>query len=180
MKRTTINTANIFLLTFLLFSCTRLHFPARENLVDLNNDIKALDGYFDNLPGDTTAISLWNVLTIPERMKKPHKNYNSPGSYVQFQATDKHSVMARLFIDSALVEQRIFKGKIKNNYFSVKRQVRYIGLPFIYLKQSDFKIQFGRDKNNDLYIDAAYSSMGWVFIVSAGVNYKYNYVYKTK
>jgi hypothetical protein len=125
-------------------------------------------------------MSLWNVLTITERMKKPHKNYNSPGSYVQFQAMDKHSVIAKLFIDTTLVEQKVFKGKIKNNYFSVKRQVRYIGFPFIYVMQSDCKLQFGRDKNNDLYIDAAYSSMGWVFIISAGTNYKFNYVYKTK
>ena len=105
-----------------MISCNRIQYPDRQNLTRLH-DTAPLSGYFRNVADDSNKISMWRVLSMADRYKKPHKEYDVPNSYVQLVGKDKHLIVAKLFIDTSLIAERHFKGKIKGDYFVTKRKM---------------------------------------------------------
>ena len=123
--------------------------------------------------------SLWSVLTKKNNTSKFSDQYNDSGSVVKLTATSKKRIKAQLYVYDILVEEREIKGKVKGDYFSVKRKVHYLGLPFTYLSYAEYKLQLGKNKSNNLYIDGASGWFTSIFIFGAGTWDEYNFMYKS-
>src|SRR4051812_13347932 len=162
-----------------MIGCTHFHYPARQNLIRPGNT-SFFNGYYKNVSPDTLTISMWRVLSMADRYKKPITKYDKQNAYVQLTGKTNRSIDAKLFIDTTLIGERSFHGKIKGDYFVTRRKLRYRGLPFIIGTEADCKLQFSKDSSNNIYIDDAFSTMGWVFIMFAGTDAHNNYKYMPK
>ena len=123
---------------------------------------------------------MWSVLTKNYKQYSFSHEYDYPNSYVQLKALNNKRLVATLYIDTNRIDQKVFKGKLKNDYFSVRRKVKYFGLPFFYLKSSDYKLQLSKDRNNRLLIDGVNGRFGWILIMTAGNNDHYNFIFEAK
>jgi len=117
---------------------------------------------------------------MTDRYRKPMVKYDKPNIYVQLIGKSNRSIVARLFMDSILITEKTFKGKIKGDYFVTRRKIRYRGVPFLIGMEADCKLQFSKDTSNNIYIDDAFGTMGWIFIMAAGTNGQDNYKYIPK
>ena len=70
------------------------------------------------------------------------------------------------------------KGKIKNNCFSIRRQVRIIGIPFLFFFTTDYKTQLGFDSNGNLILDLAENRFGNIIFMAAENKYRCDYKFK--
>ena len=164
-----------------LLSCASLKYPEREDLKPLKNDVSMLNGSYRNISRDSgfSKTSLWSVLTKPNKSSSFSGHYNDSNTYVRLTAISKKKITAQLYKYDILVEEKVIKGKLKGNYFSIKRKVHYLGLPFTYLSYAEYKLQLGKNKSNDLYVDGAAGWFTWIVIVSAGTWNDYNFKYRS-
>ena len=180
MKLINRNTVTLILIVNGLYGCARLTFPKRDNLSDLSRNLNSLNGYYRNSAVDTSQMNLWHVLNNKVWKDTSLDKYNPQYLFVELIVKDNHSVTANLFNDTFLIGQKVLKGKIKGNYFSVRRKVNYLGVPLIYMKESEWKLQLGKDQNGNLHVDAAYFSAKIIFIASGGIDSNDNSVYQLK
>lgn len=183
-----LRTALVVLFATFLFSCNGVKHIERSNLIDLNTNMSFLEGKYENMDPDVTKnvgyhspMSLWSVL-----VKKGYKTYGfeqdtfGPNSTVQLTVLSKKRVLAKLFVDTTLVAERVVKGRVKNDYFSVTRKIRYVGLPVLFMLYSNRKIELGKTEEGELIVDVSHRSLGWLVFMVAGNTEYYNLSYREK
>ncbi|MBL7747420.1 MAG: hypothetical protein JNM19_08360 [Chitinophagaceae bacterium] len=174
----------LLLLLSLLASCAKIKYPERTQLLPVTSTGDApINGKYKNMGSDTSwgrPFTLWTALTLHTKQFIPDSLLPYPDAVVELQLQRRRKLNARLINDTQLIEERILKGRIRDGYFSVRRKVRYVGLPFLYLRYSDYKVQLGSDNNRHLLVDAVSSRFGWIFIMSAGTADQYHFQFEKK
>jgi hypothetical protein len=171
----------IFLMVlYSLASCAGVKETLPGKLYPLKQNTILLNGQYSNVPvpDSNTAIQLWKILSV----KKPYYLFTAedslPDMMVQLQVINSHSIAAKLYSGTNIINELLLKGHFEENYFSVRRKIRWLGVPFIYLAFSNAKTKIGKDITGNLVVDGVRGSFGMIFIASAGNNDWYNLTYK--
>lgn len=174
----------LLLLLSLLASCAKIDYPERTQLLPVRSTGDApINGKYKNMGSDTSwgrPFTLWTALTLHTKQFIPDSLLPYPDAVVELQLQRRRKLSARLINDTQLIAERILKGRIRDGYFTVRRKVRYFGLPFLYLRYSDYKVQLGSDNKRQLLVDAVSSRFGWIFIMSAGTADQYHFQFEKK
>jgi hypothetical protein len=170
----------LFLLSLILTTaCSGPKFIKRDNITPLNNtNFSSINGYYKNHTTDTaftTDIALWDALN-PKR-KKTYL-YDTAVKYknakIEVQLKDNKTLLVKLYNGSNLIDEKKYKGKIKKSYFSVRRRIKYFGLPFLFLTYFDYKFRIGKDISNNLLLDAMQERDAWLLVFVSGSNSQHN------
>ncbi|MEO6454598.1 MAG: hypothetical protein ABIN97_11015 [Ginsengibacter sp.] len=147
----------------------------------MENNNSALNGDYKNFNSDTSfsQISLWAVLTKNFNYPQFSNSYDIQNSFVRITTRNNKKILAQLYIDTVLSEQKFLKGNIKNDRFVLRRKVKCYGLPFIFLWYSDYKFQITKDHNNCLFIDGINGRATWIFIFSSGMNDEHHFKFQS-
>ena len=162
-----------------LNGCAQLIFPKRDNLINLKTNTNSISGIYKNMPSDSSEVTLWYLLSHQDGDDTLYTT-NAENLSVQLIVQNQYSLIAKLFDENSLIAQKKVNGKIQGDYFSVRRKIKYIGLPLIYMKESDWKLQIAKTKNGNLHIDGAFFSVKNIFIISGGFDYTVNCLYAPK
>lgn len=147
--------------------CIALKGPQRTNMQPLHHNLAALNGVYANEPVAGTNDLLWGVLTY-----RPHPLIGcmAPpfyGTQVELSMVDQRHMVARLYDGDKLVAAKMLKGKVRNNYFSLRRKVTFAGIPLLLMRTTDFKCRIGLS-GDSLVADQAENQSAWAFLIAAG------------
>ena len=161
-------------------SCASIKYPERQDILNLESNTSILNGDYKNFNRDTSfsQTALWAVLTKNYNYPQFSSSYDIPNSFVRLTARNDKSILAQLYIDTALSEERILKGRIKDNRFVLRRKVKCFGLPFVFLWYSDYKLQLTKDQNRSLFIDGINGRATWIFIFAGGMNDEHHFKFQ--
>lgn len=173
---------SIAIATLLLTSCMAIKYPPRNNLVEMNGQLSALDGHYKNfnkLP-ERETISMMGMLAHKNKVGQPiTRQFDDLSAYVTLKAQGNKRLLVTLHQDSTtMLAQVLLKGRVRNNYFVMRRRFRYFGIPLLFHTTASFKLQMGLDLNNQLHIDALTESGGCALLFCAGGPTHYNLTYK--
>jgi len=150
-------------LSYVSFSCSGLRKVAdsKERMPLQQKNLADLNGKYNNDPGsnkDSTRTDLyWNIFDI---------GYNSKDSvcYIEIKATDNDKLNIALWDNNHIVKSKIFKGKIKRDYFVFKR--RYLILPMILVNLfRNRKFRIGLLPNGNIITDYNQISFGSFYVI---------------
>lgn len=163
---------------WLLSSCMAIKYPPRHNLVELNGQLSALDGSYKNFnkPPESQTISMMGMLAHKNKVGQPiTRQFDDFSAYVTLKAQGNKRLMVTLHQDSTtMLAQVLLKGRVRKNYFVMRRRVRYFGIPLLFHTTAEFKLQLGLDQDNLLHIDALTESSGCALLFCAGGPTHYN------
>lgn len=169
----------------LLCGCATLDFPERRDLISLEGNPALINGRYKNFPPDS-AVKRWPVRTDFQALwavllKKPGKDFSkvkwNEDAYVQLSAIGKKAILAQLFSDSTLLEEKVLKGRVKNGYFSVRTKIRVLGIPLIFFRYTNYKIQLGVGADQKLIIDGQGNLLINLLLMGAAASNHYYFVY---
>ncbi|SFW57523.1 hypothetical protein [Cellulophaga fucicola] len=169
----------ILLLILVTFSssCISIKSTATEDVIELNNaTINKINGTYSNVAKnklETEYTSLWKQMKFLKKDTIP----NWEDHKVELKAKNKHRIEAKLWYKNVLVSQRMLRGRIRDNHFSVKRQIKIVGVPFIFFFTKDNKYKIGLTKDNQLLLNRATDDIGMIFLMSAGKSEQFNALY---
>lgn len=170
---------------FLLFlssiaSCAAVKEAASGKLQSLKQNNALINGEYSNAPlsDSNTVIQLWKILSVqkPYYIFKPADSL--PDMMVQIEVIDSRNLRAKLYSGKILINELLLKGHFEENYFSVRRKIRWLGVPLIYLSFANAKTKIGKDTTGNLVVDGVRGGFGMIFIAAAGNNNWYNLTYK--
>jgi hypothetical protein len=171
---------SIFLIGLIFQNCASIVYPQRDNMKSLKGGLEPLDGFYANLSAQNTgdSIAMWAVLTKKYQSPEFTGKFDFSNSIVKLTSQRRRRVLAELIVADTVKETLILKGHVTDDYFSLRRKIKYFGLPFVFLTWFDYKLQLGLDNNNELHIDGNNGRLGWVFIIAAGNKEDYNFTYR--
>jgi len=172
--------ASFILLLATLTGCAVRPYPTREHLPIDSNHPSTLNGTYRNSPTDTGSSNkspLWNVLWPKDKYYIYDSITAQPDESVEIIQQSNRRLLARLHKGDQVIASRLFKGKMKDNYFSVRRRMHYFGLPFVYLTHRKYKYHIGKDQANQLIIDSYYSRLKWIVVFTGGLTEDFNFYY---
>ena len=167
----------LIVLALLTQSCATIKYPKTRSTVDLTQDLSVVNGDYNNIGYDTihSQISIWSVLKKNYNYPGFSSTYDFPNSFVRLTAQGDKRILAQLYVNNKLSEQKTLKGRVKDNRFVLRRKVRWYGLPFLFLWYSDYKLQLSKDTTKVLFIDGINGRATWILIFGGGSNEEYNF-----
>ena len=172
---------SVFLVAILaLFQgCIAIHSSSQKTFVTLNGtNLTSVNGKYSNLSVDTTFCTdkpLWSLLNFRAMYLRRDTLVDWANYVVELHVIDSTRIEAKLWEGKALLQTKELKGKIKDNCFSIRRQVRIIGIPFLFFFTADYKTQIGIDSNGNLILDLAENRFGNIIFMAAGNRYRCDY-----
>lgn len=115
-----------------------------------------IDGTYENKNILWDKLSNFNIY-------KTSGNDSIEKTFVKLELMDKTKLKASLIKKDSILENKILEGKIVNNYFSVKRNLYLLPIPFFYIRDES-KIIIGINNENNLVINGIRDD-GYVFLI---------------
>jgi hypothetical protein len=171
---------SILFVSLIFQYCAPIVYPHRDNMKSLRDRAKTLDGVYVNLSTQNNGenISMWAVLTKKYQDPIFTSKYDFLNSTIKLTSHGSKRILAELIVADTIKEKLVLKGRVTDDYFSLRKKIRFYGLPFIYFAWFDYKLQLGLDSNNQLHIDGNNGRLGWILIIAAGNKEDYNFTYK--
>ncbi|MCL2328242.1 MAG: hypothetical protein FWC39_06980 [Bacteroidetes bacterium] len=166
-----INKAVIYLLGFVLFyNCathTKLINTEPKNISTFS--VENFNGNYCNKNkervSDSAYSSLWDNLCENRIFGKRKVSYTDL-SVVSLKF-ESNKLIVNLIENENIVATKILKGKVKDNYVSIRKIRRFIPIPF-FLWYNSNKIILGNLDNGDLVLKDKYNSFGWFLFFADG------------
>jgi hypothetical protein len=127
--------------------------------------VSDLNGNYVN-SGDDNYNTLWNILTNFKSSKRDTFDISEKAVInLRFESEDKLVITA--FENDRLLRKVEIKGKMKGDYFSIRRKLFLIPIPFLYFHQETKGI-IGKAQNSDMIVKYADFNAGWILVFAAG------------
>ena len=97
-----------------------------------------------------------------------NKIYPTNEAIINLKFDGKKTLTVTTIDNNSVLSEKKLKGKIKNNYFSVRRKLLFIPIPFIFYIHQENKILLGNDKNGNLIVKNGFYNT--IFILMIGGN----------
>ncbi|MDL2309694.1 hypothetical protein LJC39_01050 [Parabacteroides sp. OttesenSCG-928-B22] len=161
----------ILLLSLTISSCGSSKFSTK-NFTPLS-DFASLNGAY----ADSACVKSSTSGYAPYIKKLSHVFgiYDDSIEFVQLKF-NKESLCFLYETDSG-VQEKAYKGKLKNNYFEVFLKNKLIPIPAFFIWQKE-RVLIGLNKDNNLLVQYWSDSMGWVLLASGGNTYDYEFVFE--
>jgi hypothetical protein len=131
-----------------------------------NSKITPIEFTKGNIEGTyTNKNKLWNRLSN-FNIYTTSENDSIANTFVKLELIDRTKLKATLIKRDSILENKIFEGKIVDNYFSVKRDLYLLPIPFFYFRDES-KIIIGINDKNNLVINGRRDD-GYVFLIFFG------------
>ncbi len=167
----------IFLLLTALNSCIAIQPNNIKNTALHADDLNAINGFYSNTPNTKNKdynASLWKQLNyLKKDTLEKWQNHK-----VELEVINRKKIRAKLWLNEAVISEKILKGKVKNDYFSVKRNLKVFGIPFIYFSVKDYKMEIGIDNNKQLLLNSAHMQSLNILIMSGGNSNQFSNKYQ--
>ncbi len=153
----------LILLTIgVFYSCSHLkHFEKNTYTPIFLKSLQQINGDY-KLKGKTGA-SLTNLLEFNTKINFTNHKIDST-YFVRLTALTNQKIEATLYHQNKIVETKTLKGKLENNYFSLKHSFKF---KIIYLLINGFsssKTRFGISSNGNLILDNNHSGCATLVI----------------
>jgi len=157
-----------FFLLALTTSCASIKVPDDFNSVLDENNIKSLEGTYDNI-SNSTKYSLWEAFCKTDIVEYKETIKNSDSKFkLSFDPNDK--IRFDLYIEDELRLTRIFKYSIHENGIRINgsSNYRYFGVPLILFSYKSQALWFSKDNKEELFLSFNGESSGGILIIMAG------------
>lgn len=134
-----------------------------STLTKLEGTYKCKPKNIDDIRKDPNLSSLDQIIFNPFYINKWTDVSDFSGE-VTIKVLSKNKLSISLYKDG-VIENKILKGKIVNNYFEVNKKRKFVGFPFTYFKLDVAKMKLGLSDNNDLIVSCGRYHFGSIFIV---------------
>lgn len=141
--------------------------------------LNAFDGIYENPAvgkGDAQFSSLWNQLTLTEKIDTP----DFQNARIGLKAVGKDKLKATWLQGDIEKKSVLLKGRLKDSYFVSRHKRTVIPIPLLYGQFSNNQFQLWLDKDSQLHADRLQNRWGWVFLFFAGKDDTRSYQYKKK
>jgi hypothetical protein len=166
--------------TFLLLQgCGKLAFPEKTGAVTMLH-ASALDGIYQNRSIDTKVPNntLWAVIVRKAGEPGFKPDFSQNNLSVKLQAAGKKRIIAQLYEESRLIDQRELKGRIEDSTaFRLRQRNHNRGVPFFYMKLTSYGYRLRKDDKGRLVVDVVDSKGKMIFILSGGETDHYSFSY---
>lgn len=157
----------IILVCVYLCACVSTKKVRNQSLEVVKFDIAKFNGNYAN-KGDTANFGVLFSKLHPENIFHKNKKYPTNEAITNLKFDGKKTLTVTTIDNNSVLSEKKLKGKIKNNYFSVRRKLLFIPIPFIFYIHQENKILLGNDKNGNLIVkDGFYNT---IFILMIGGN----------
>lgn len=152
-----------------LCSCAGYSSISNGNLTRIDKD------NLHSLNGDYSS-ELWNYLAPLSHKVKDTIHYT-----VSLEVINSKRLKAILKKENLVIDTRKVKGRIKKDFFSVRRKVYPIGFPAIFFKYYENKLEISLTNKDELYLDVSESRFGWaLLLLTGGSGDNFHKTYKKK
>ena len=100
----------------------------------------------------------------------PKNIHITDSTIVNFYFDNKKTLIITATERGKILYKKKLRGKVKGNYFSVRRKLFLVPIPCIYF-HDETKILLGNDKNGNLILKLGDSGGFWLFIMAASTEY---------
>ncbi|AXP81618.1 hypothetical protein CJ739_2545 [Mariniflexile rhizosphaerae] len=167
----------LFLIIILFSSCISTKKLIRNSTTEISEfDKNNLDGIYSNINKQAENNSLWFILTktITQKFNQTSiENYN-----VKITLSNDKTLNIKLVKQDSILEEYNLPGKIKNQYFSVDKDLKLIPFYPIYYIRNEQKTIVGNDKDGNLVLVNGFESEGAILFLGNGNNGIYEYKFE--
>ena len=150
-----------------LCGCVSTKQVRNQSLEVAKFDIEKFNGNYANYADSINFGILFSIL-YPKNIFHINKKYPKGNAIINLKFDGKNNLIITIIDNNSIFKETKLKGKIKNNYFSVRRKLLFIPIPFIFYIHQENKILLGNDKNGNLVVkDGFYNT---IFILMIGGN----------
>ena len=147
-----------------LCGCVSTKKVRNQSLEVAKFDITNFNGNYAN-KADTNSVGyLFNDLH-PENIFRKNKEYPNKQAIINLKFDDKRTLTVTTIDNNAILSEIKLKGKIKGNYFSVRRKLLLIPIPMLFYIHQENKILLGNDKNGNLILKSGFSNTVFILII---------------
>jgi hypothetical protein len=141
-----------------------------EKSFDLNYSL------FDSDRDDETY-DLWQKLYLNIARNEYGKIEDPKEKHINIQLINKSTIFASLYHDDEFIDGIHLKGKIRGNYFIVKRNYRLIPFPPIIYIRNEVRTVIANSDSGDLILIQGVANEGWILFMAGGFNRVNQYRY---
>jgi hypothetical protein len=148
----------------LLCGCVSTKQVRNQSLEVAKFDIAKFNGNYAN-KADTDCVGNLFYKLHPENIFHKNKKIPTDNATINFKFNGKKTLTVTTIDNNGIFKKTKLKGKIKNNYFSVRRKQLFIPIPMIFYIHQENKILLGNDKNGNLIVKDGFHNTILVLIV---------------
>ena len=150
----------------LLCGCVSTKKVRKQSLEVAKFDIANFNGNYVNKADSNTVGYLFSDLH-PENIFRKNKKYPSKQAIINLKFDGKKTLTVTTIDNNAIFREvkLKLKGKIKGNYFSVRRKLLLIPIPMLFYIHQENKILLGNDKNGNLILKSGFSNTIFILII---------------
>lgn len=121
------------------------------------SDVSQFDGSYDNRPSRTSD--------YPKDLSKVLDIYADSIKSVNLKFEKKQMTIA--YQTDSGVQEKVYKGKFKKNYFEVYLTKKIIPIPLFFLWHKE-RVRLGLSGNKNLQVQYYQYQFGWILLLTAG------------
>lgn len=148
----------------LLCGCVSTKKVRNQSLEVAKFDIEKFNGNYANKADTNSVGNLFSKLH-PENIFHKNKEYPTNNAIINLKFDGKKTLIITTINNNSIFKETKLKGKIKNNYFSVRRKLLFIPIPMIFYIHQENKILLGNDKNNNLIVKDGFHNTIFILII---------------
>lgn len=145
------------------FSTNKLISKSESKSIEFS--IKKLNGSYSNQIENNEKVGLWNILADNKSFKGDW-NKVVENSYVKFEMNSETELKVSLIENDSIIKKMELKGKIVNDYFSIKKKFLLIPVPaFLFLRER--KTIIANDAKGNLILTRGYKNGAWFLVMAS-------------
>ncbi len=160
----------IKMISYISLVLTLISCVTESNLIEIKkfNTIKfSTDRFNANYSNqDSTSWRLWETLyeCYSFKISKIPVPYNA---IINLSLKKDNILHVSAYDGNIMIDEIDLKGKPKENYFSIKRKLRLIPIPFFWI-HNETKVILGNDQERNLIVNVGELNGGWILIMAGG------------
>ena len=136
---------------------------SKENVINLTK--KNLNGNYSSY--SEKGYSLWKTLYECKTLKKD-TTLIYPKTLINIEFDGNRTLKISAIDGNQIINTIELKGKIYKDYFSIKRNLLLIPIPFLYYRHSERKVIIGNYQNGNLIVKEGQEESLWILIAAGG------------
>ncbi len=156
----------LFVPLLFLSSCISTYDLMESHATDIERfSISDLNGNYAN-SGDDNYNTLWNTLTNFKSSKKDTVDIPEK-AVINLRFESEGELVMTVLEKDRILKEVVVKGKMKGDYFSIKRKLFLIPVPLFFI-QHETKVVLGQGQSGGLIVKYANWDGAWVLIFAGG------------
>jgi len=147
-----------------------------EGNSSIGDNIGILDGTYENIPAGYSS-EYFNILPLSDYIFHPYRDYShyykkevDYSGKIRIKAVSDKKIQVDYIKGDSVLKSKILKGSMKNNFFTMRRKWRIIGIPVIFGIYEENKLAIGRSNSGFLQIHKGRDHVGGIIGMAGGMS----------